>query len=55
MFLKNVSSYFGKRLYVAVFYNDFGTTTFPIFGGKLYVAVFYNVFCTFARPIFYEI
>ena len=46
---------FGKRLYVDVFYHDFGTITFPIFGEKLCVAVFYNDFCTFARPIFSEI
>ena len=45
----------GKRLYVDVFYNDFGTISFPIFDEKLYVAVFYNDLCTFARPIFYEI
>jgi hypothetical protein len=35
---------FGKKLYVDVFYNDFGTIVFPISGKNLYVAVFYNDF-----------
>ena len=43
----------GKRLYVDVFYNDFGTLC--LFFVKNYVAVFYNDLCTFARPIFSEI
>ena len=43
--------FFGKKLDLAVFYNDFGTLAFPTFGGNLYIAVFCNDFSTFARPI----
>ena len=42
-----------QKLYVAVFYNEFGTIALPSFGKQLYVGVFCNDFGTFARPIFY--
>ena len=41
-----------KKLYVAMFYNIFGTTTLPFFGKNLYVDVFYNDFGTIALPFF---
>ena len=43
-----------KKLYVAVFYNVFGTIALLFFGTNLYVAVPCNDFCTIALPFFVE-